>query len=252
MSDTVRYIFGFSEFVEGVGKIYPVQMKNYDDFMNTANIICLSYDHFDVEAIKKEFNKEDVKLFDLIILLASQSEYFQWAFLNLPRIFSYILRKSVNFNEENIAFETDDGFFVNRDNYEEIREVIMRQNLLYTPKVYKNKKLQVWAEKVLKARAKNSLDTSIEDMISTIAVISSKHYKALERYSIYQIRQEFNRIMKIESYRNAIAFRCAGDDKTKIEHYAETMDMFKNPYDDLFKEKSTMTNINAAVKGGKK
>jgi hypothetical protein len=250
MSDSVKYIFGLPEFIEGIGKIYPIQMKYYDDFMNAANIICLSYDHFNLVEIKKAYKTEDIKLFDLLILTASQSEDGELAFLNLSKIFSYVLRKEVFFSENLICFITNDGESINRFNYDQFREVVMNQNLLFTPKVYKNKKIQEWAEKVLKTRAKNSLDSTIEDMISTIAVISGKDYDTLANYSIYQIRQEFNRIMKIESYRNAIAFRCAGDDKTKIEHFAEIIDMFKNPYDDIFKEKNTMKNINSALGGG--
>lgn len=243
MSDTVKYIFGLPENVEGIGDIYPIQMKHYDDFMNSANIICLSYEHFNVEEIKNQFGVEEIKLMDLILLAASQSLQEHLSFLNLVKVFSYILRKDVFFNKGKGTFETDDGKKIDRDNYEKLREVIMNQNILFSPKIYKNKKLQEWAEKVLKARAKNALDSTIEDMISTIAVISSKDYKTLEDYTIYQIRQEFNRIMKIEAYRNAISFRIAGDDKAKIEHYAEKMDMFKNPYDDVFKEKNSMKKI---------
>jgi hypothetical protein len=249
MSETVKYIFGLPEFVEGIGEIYPVQMIHYDEFMNSANIICLSYEHFNVEEIKKSYQVDDLKLFDLVVLATCQSEFGQLAFDNLIKTFSIILRKNVSFNSDIVSFITEDGCMINRDNYEEFRKIVMKQNLLFTPKVYKNKITQEWAEKVLKARAKNSLDCTIEDMISTIAVISSKHYTELSTYTIYQIRQEFNRIMKIESYRSSIAFRCAGDDKIPIEPYAEKIDMFKNPYDDVFKDKNSFSNINAALKG---
>lgn len=248
--ETVKYIFQKPDIVDGIGEIFPIKMKHYDEFMNSTNILCLSYDHFNVDEIKKDFGLAEVTLFELIILAASQSADSEESFFNLANIFSFATRKNIKFIDEDVSFVTDDGMYINKFNYEKVREIIMKQNLLFTPKVYKNKKLQEWANKVIQARAKNGIDSTIEDMISTIAVISCKDYETLEEYSIYQVKQEFNRVIKVEAYRSALAYKVAGAEKVDLEHYVENIDMFKNPYDDLFKEKSKLKNFNAVSQGG--
>ena len=248
--ETVKYIFQKPDIIEGIGEIYPIKMKHYDEFMDSSNILCLSYDHFNVEEIKKDFGLEDVSLLELVILAASQSADGEESFFNLANIFSFATRKEIKFIDKDVSFVTDDGMCINKFNYDKVREVIMRQNLLFTPKVYKNKKLQEWANKVIQARAKNGIDSTIEDMISTIAVISCKDYERLEEYSIYQVKQEFNRAMKVEAYRSALAYKLAGAEKVELEHYAENIDMFKNPFDDLFKDKSKFKNFNSVLQGG--
>jgi hypothetical protein len=86
----------------------------------------------------------------------------------------------------------------------------------------------------------------MEEMLSTVSVFTGKHYWDLKDYTIYQLRSDFNRICKIEEYRTqsmVFANPYADLSKFKMDHFAEKIDMYKNPYDDVFKDKSTMKKI---------
>lgn len=247
---TLSHIFQKPKAVESIGEVYPVLMKDYDKFMDKVNVILLNYAHFNVDDIAKALGiqKEEIKLLDLVILTAIQSDTTELTYNNMCDIFSIVLRKNILYKiiDDSFLFfysEESNGI-IDRNNYDEIRKVIMEQNLLFEPKVYKSAITQQWAEKVLKARAKNSVNITTEDMITTVAVLSGKHYWDLENYSYYQLKAEFDRISKIKDYdTTAIMLGNPYATDIKLGHYAENMNMFKNPYDDVFKEKSEMKKI---------
>lgn len=243
----VSDIFSKPILIEGIGHIFPIQMKHYDEFMDMANLITISINHFDV----KEEYKNEVKLLDLLILHLSQFENRYEKFEEMSKLFSIVLRKKVNyfFNEEEFIFylysENDKNeldSIITRDNYDEVRHVIMKQNLLFEPKVFKSKIKQEWAEMVLKARAKNSIDMGIEDMITTIAAVSGKHYWDLDNYTIYQIKAEFARIGKLKSFDTNLAL-IGHSDKISNMHFAEKTDIHENPYDTIFVENKTINKL---------
>lgn len=127
----------------------------------------------------------------------------------------------------------------------------MKQNLLHEPKVFKNKLVQEWAEKTLKARQKNGVKYGIEDVITTVKNYSGITYQEVMEQTIYQVYADFQRINKLKDYDVAVSFKCAGAEKIKIPYFAEELNMFKNPYDDLFVDKSKLKNTNQVFKGGK-
>lgn len=258
--DTVKYILGMPECVDGIGEVFPVELQYYDDFMNVANILCISYDHFfdlmndeqQKQAVADIFktDKDNLKLFDLIKFISFQTDEGISIFKNLENVFSIVLRQTVKLDTTSLNFTIEDSGQIDRNNYDDLRKIIMKQNLLFEPKVYKNKITREWAEKALKTRAKNSIDSTIEDMITTIAAMNDKTYKQLRTYTIYQLKAEFNRTMKIKTYEAYLAYRCAGAEDIPNDHFADNIDMFINPTDihSLFTDKSKLGKLESAVK----
>lgn len=230
--------------LQGVGLIHPVKLKNWDEFESNLSPIMLTRNHFQLE-------DENIALLDILVFGLRDESLIK----SLCRIFDIVLGS----NEFTIALSEDSYFFFNENNqiinsanYEELRKIILHQNILFEPKIYKNPTMQKWAEKVLKARGKNAPNVTIEDMLSTISILAGKHYWDLEEYTIYQIKYDFNRICKIKNYESqSILFAnpYADMSKIKIEHFAENVDMYENPYDGVFKEKSSLMKINNAIQG---
>lgn len=244
-------IFNHSVFIDGIGNVHPITMKHYDIFMNSANIITISIDHFDV----KEKFKDEVKLLDLIYIQSLQSEDREKLYNNMKNIFSIVLKKEMKYvvDDDNFKFyffstneEDEIDSIITRDNYDELRKIVMKQNLLFEPKVFKSKIKQEWAEMVLKARAKNSVDMDIEDMITTIAVISGKNYCDIEEYSIYQVKATFARINKLMSFKTNLAL-IGHTDKISNLHFAEKTDIHVNPYDTVFVENKKINKLEKSM-----
>jgi hypothetical protein len=240
------------KFVESVGYIYPVIIKDYDEFMENANVISYTYDHFDLDELSNVFEqpKENIKLLDLITIVSRQTGTFEQTFNNLKTVFSIVLRSDVNFavRENGVVFYNDNSY-IDRSNYDEIRKIIMGQNLIFSPKIYKSAIVQEWANKVIAARAESAVDIRLEDMLSTISIVTGKHYWDLEKYSYYQIKTEFARIGKDKAYHTNVAYQCAGAEKVSIEHYAENAGIDMNPYDDIFVDSKKNSKLDKAMGG---
>jgi hypothetical protein len=241
---TLNNIFGSPIEIEGLGLVYPVKLKNWDKFEKNIQPITFSKKHFETN--------QDMPLLDMLIYGFMSDEIVN----SLCEIFNIVL-KSKEFSIEpdgnnGFVFINENKQIINSQNYEELRKVILSQNIIFEPKIYKNPALQKWAEKVLKTRSKNSPNVTLEDMLSTISVMSGKHYWDLQEYTIYQLKYDFNRICRIKNYESqSIMFANPYADlsKMKMEHFAENIDMYENPYDGIFKEKSSLSNLNSVIQG---
>ena len=242
----LKYLFAQPDYIEGIGNIYPIQLKDYDKFQECSNILYISKNHF---------AEIDTPLLALIFLSVEHLGYKpDDLILIFEKLFSLVLRKTVllHSNNENIWFqtknkletETEDNIIINFFNYDELRSTIMKQNLIFEQKIYKNKLVQEWANKVLESRSKNSAKISIEDIITTVSVYKSKNYDELMEYSIYQIYADFYRIRKMKKYDTDTLFATVAE-KITIEDFAEEINMFKSPYDDLFVSSDKLNKFSA-------
>lgn len=239
MPMSTKYIFGKPEHIEGIGNVYPIKLAQYDDFINCSTYLYISKNHFNEQA-------EDYPLLDLLII-AFQDQHIV---TDLQKLFSLVLQKEVSFfvsKENEIGFTTTSGI-INGSNYDLLRQTIMHQNLMFEQKVYKDKFVQAYMHKVFEARAKSSIKLEFEDKISTVSVFTGKHYWDLEKYTIYQLEVDFNRISKFKGYDTGVASRVAGND-IKVEHFAENVDMFKNPYDisNFTKSKDSVSKLDKST-----
>ncbi|MFS1518500.1 hypothetical protein V1503_18865 [Bacillus sp. SCS-151] len=235
---TLQDIFAKPIEIKDIGSLHPIKMIDYDTFIECSNILLLNSNNFDVDKVKEIHDyHEELKLLDIMTLELGREGFLPTMLKLLSRLFSIVLQKKMKFGNGHKGvhfYSKDSTTIINRDNYEEIRKTILQQNLLFEPKVYKDKLVQEWAKMVLDQRAKNSIKMTTEDSITTIAAFSGKHYWDLENYTIYQIKAEFARINKLKNYDTMVAFKCAGDDKSKLNHYAESTDIDKHPQDELF------------------
>lgn len=252
MSDSTNNIFAKPTLINDL-EIYPVLMNDYEEFMGCANIITYTYDHFNLEEISKflKIPVEEIKLLDLVQLVALQTETSEETFDSLANMLSIVLRTTVDYglSENNIYFHSAEGqLLVNRDNYDELREIVMYQNLIFTPKVFKNKITQIWADKVLKAQAKNSANINSEAIITTISILIGKSYEEILNYSYYQVRATFDRICKLKNFdATSIMFANPYAKDIKQEHFAETIEMHKDPYADIFKDENKASKLNGVM-----
>lgn len=249
--DSVKYILGLPEVVDDI-EIYPVRIKDYDEFMGVVNALVYSKEHLIGSLMKQGYVQDDKQFKDVELLdMLMQFNTEDLSFIDmLVKAFTIVSKQEIEFvfDEESnyYGFKIDKHRYIDRYNYDKIRKIILKQNIIFEPKVYKYEATQKLAEKILKARAKNSLNTTIEDMISTIVVRSSLSFKDLMDCTIYQVQHLFRRILSFESYRRDTLFQTVDSEgKIRPEHFAEEI-VFNDPYSDLFKNKSQFTNLKQA------
>jgi hypothetical protein len=240
---TLNHIFGNPDFIKGVGNIYPIRLKDNDEFSNYSGILLFSRKSLGIE--ETEFS-----LLKTLVLGTRDEEKAKEIIHSLMMVFNLALRKKMHFiwgKEEFEFVDDEEQTVINELNYEDVRSVIMKQNLIFEPKIFKDKRAQEWANKVLAVRAKSSKLT-IEDMITTVCAYNGLDLNIISEYSKYQLQSIFYRINKIKSYDTKVSFACAGAKDTEIPDYTDQIEMFKSPYDDIFVSKNKLSHVDEAVK----
>ena len=246
--EKLKYIFAQPDYVEGEGIdkdnpicIYPVRLKDYDKFIEASHLLHISKNHFE---------ETEYPLLLLVLMSAQQLNLTEDELIKkLEETFSIVTQKEVKFisNDKYNGFLIDNTNIITINNYELIRDIIMKQNLMFEQKVYKNKLVQEWANKVLESRSRNSTKISIEDIITTVSVYKGKDYSELLNYTIYQIYADFYRIRKMKKYDTDTLFATVSSEKFTIEDFAEEINMFKSPYDDLFVSSDKLNKLNMVI-----
>lgn len=249
---SLDHIFGKPKKINELGNIYPVRVKDWEAFEDVANILLMGHDHITLNDESK-----DIFLLDKVALAYGYEH--PHVIDDLCEIFRIVLRvDKVDFRaikDEDYYFISDKEHLITRYNYDDVRKVIMTQNLLFEPKVYSDPLLQEWAEMTMKAREKKAnpngkKGTTLEDMISTLAALSDKTFEQIEEYTIYQLRALFSRILLKGNY-DTLSHMLANPYASKVdmEHFADNIDMFKSPYEDIFVDSSKkLSKLNDGIK----
>jgi len=237
---SVKNILGKPKVIEGVGSIYPIKVKDYEEFTDYAKILYVSIKHF-------ESIPDNLKLLDVIYSNCIHLGYENYDnFIeSMCKLFELVTNQDVSFfyDSKTYGFMIGTDGLINSDNYEKIRSIIMSQNIIFEQKIYKTKVMNDWAEKVMKAKQKNAPNITFEDIISTVSVSCGKNYWDLENYTIYQLYSDYYRFRKIQDYESSVQYKCVGAD-IKLSDYSENLDLYHNPYDDLFISSDKLSGIN--------
>jgi putative component of toxin-antitoxin plasmid stabilization module len=239
----LNYYLGKPDNLKCLGDIYPIKIENYEEFQECCKLLYIS---------KNNFTECDVPLLDLVFACSKSIQLSEHQMITqFEKLFTLTFRKPVHFgcSQSNYGFLISDDCFVGKHNYDCVRKIIMQQNLMFEPKIYKNKVVQEWAESVIKAKSKNSIQISIEDMCSTVANYKGLHPWDMGIYSIYQLYTDYYRIRYLKGYDTSVAAKCAGSEKTIIEDFAKEINLLKNPYDDLFVSKDKLNKLNEVMEG---
>lgn len=229
--DDLRNLFGEPKFVEGIGDVYPIQLSDWTIFNFYSPVIQLRLEQF-------ENRTDDMTLFDCLIREGKKD---QRILIMLKEALHMILKV------EDIAFGESDGqhrfvygeeYEINRENYDEFRKVVMEQNLMIEPKIYKNKLMQKWAEMALKARSSKGIEMTFEDKITTLAAWDGNKPTFYKDYTYYQFEAMFQRMCQFKNFDSQsimMANPYAAESVSKsMEHFAQSINLRKDPYDDVF------------------
>ncbi|TPF17933.1 hypothetical protein [Priestia megaterium] len=243
---SLKNIRGEPTFVEGIGNIYPIKIRDWEKFDSSKELISVKKEHFQIE-------DEKFTNFDVILLSASQNHGVLDKFKEVLKL--TLKCELIELQEHNgrcyFLIGNEETGRIDSDNYDVFRSTVMEQNLLIEPKVYKNPTVAAWAEKVMKKRAEGGISVTLEDKITTVATMDGRDFQDYDDYTYYQLEAKFERISKIEESRSQsmmFANPYADFSKMKLVHFAESINLRKDPYKDLFKDSSKQSKLEQGVK----
>lgn len=232
-------ILGLPHTVAGVGKVYPVKILDYDNFMQGVSLLRLTKKHFDPKF------REDHSLFSLSVAQSYRSNWIAPFLVSLQTLTKNWFELKIVDND--YMFVGGNGSYIDSTNYEEFRDVVFKQNLLFADRAFDDPRVKAWADKVLEARKKNAVDMSIEDKVSVVHFFTGIPFSEIAEYTVYQLDHQFQRCVMVEDYKRDIQLIAAGSDKVALKPYMEKIDLNKDPYDDVFVDKnSKLKRLNSA------
>ena len=227
--------------------VYPVRVSDYKRFTVLSKYLLLGKEHLGLESDKDVF----MAVIQVVLqeYMGEEDKDIENCFTRiigeLEELFSILTRQTIVFKQsvsEKIIFTSQDKkMLVSEYNYSELRQVVMLQNLLHEPKVYKNKIVAEWAERVKKARQKKSGSMQLFDIINIVSVgMNIKYGELYKEMNVFQLYSYFARLTHEEEYKATILFKTVSDKVPNVDYTKSVIsEIMKNPDDDLFKESST-------------
>lgn len=226
-------------------KIYPVKLKDYDKFKQYAQYIIFSHEHLKLDyeesllpcvIMNGMLFYNNGKQFDI------NSEYGKELYIKVISeicdMFSIVCRDKMNYKPEIKGFSNENKTIVLlEEDFDDIRTIILKQNLIFEPKIYESEMQQKWAEKVKRSRSKSN-NSDLCEVINIVSCEKKISYEEIDEYNILQLYADYYRFINTKEAETIALFRTVASSDTKLPNVNFSDAIFKklytNPDDDLF------------------
>ncbi len=209
------YILGLPIETE-IGNCQFIKVKEYPDCFNDLQIISLSKSHLIYKY--SQLNKGGL-LNDFIKELEKLTLY--EIAVNIPELQeSYYKVFTKVFGSE----ETLD--FVNQDNFDYYRKLIMTMNCLKEEKINPNPEIQRALERSRRVKAMESEKFTFADMCSSVVGHNGLTYQSINEFTIYQLYITYYRIAQIKNYDTTTLFKTVSND-VKVDSWSKHINLFE-------------------------
>ena len=238
-ADYWKYYMGFDVPCGGLSvSPKPVRLMDWEKFIPVAYEML----RLNNELLRKRLKlDESVLLYDYVLdyMIKMSEERFgqegSFALVLISSVFSLCYRLPVEpmlqkkDGDVNLVFKIGDNDedLITRDNYEEIRAMIMEQNLIFEPIVAPNKKSQDIIDKAIER--KRSSGSNVETNIESMIILVSKSRPGTEDYTYYQLQADYEMVLRLEQSRAIPTYRAVGADIDPIELGA-ILSIHEDPY----------------------
>lgn len=251
-----KYILAGRKWFTNILK-YPKDEYILDYYIKSANeieSIKSEYDYikyvFDNKDILEDYieqNNIDIDMYSDYIENVEKSLSNKSIIYNIgeiERLFSMILRKKVkykylNYNEGVIdyIFEVEGGdYAITKYNFENLRECVMAQNLMYEPLTSPSDEGNRIIQEAIESLSKNGIKRELESICSIVSVYKSINDEELFNYTYYRLMVDFESIVRINDNLFIYMLRSQGCDGISPTYLAEKVEVDKNPYNGLFQK----------------
>lgn len=239
-------------------KLYPIKVIDWEYFQKYIPYLTYSKEHYehigikDIESLLKIIILQDISS-KLKLIKESNRDIegiekllIKQTLDDICGMLNMITHKDYNVDYElltnNIySFKNKEGQIIDDENFNEIRQIVLKQNLLFEPIIYESKFKQQWAESVKRGRAKKSKNISLADIISIVREGLGITYKEISELNIFQLNVDYQRLQNTKSYDTLTILRTTyGIDHTKLQNvdYSDPIieKLMRNPELDYFKD----------------
>lgn len=228
----IKDYLGQSEIVDGI-ELFPISVLDWEEF-HEVGCKFLLYGYNFINYRLKPKNK--MKLFDLIISLIAtevieKQDLECQAIRDLERMFELVTKRKAELKADNRNrwfVEIEDAGIINQHNYDAIREVIMRQNLIFEPLIVEDEYTQKVIDKAVKVRNKSGGDFDFQSMLVYVCNKKQILPSQMGDYTYYQLRCDNEMFQRIDFNDSIHAYRSQGAKVDSLNTY-KALETLSNP-----------------------
>lgn len=234
----IKDYLNLPETIEGVGQLHAVSILEWDEFYALAQqFLFFSYDY-----LRYRLKMEELKMFDFLVAICLQPEEADQRvenLTNLQRLFELVFKQPV---QSAMSPQTGEWIFkigetgiLTRDRFDEVKSIIMRQNLLYEPLIVQDENAQRFINEHLERTSRSGEATEIESMLAYVSVVKGIPPEQFQTYTYYQLRVDFEIAQKMDNNLYIHMYRTQGA-KAEPCYIAGPLSVHESPYslDKLF------------------
>lgn len=228
----IKDYLGKSEIVDGI-ELFPISVLDWEEFSEIGNRYLLYGYNFINYKLKPE---KKMKLFDLIISIVAtevmeKQDAECMAVQKLERMFELVTRNKATLKPDSRGHwgvEIGDVGVINQHNYDAIREVIMRQNLMFEPLLVEDAYTQKVIDKAVKVRNKSGGDFDFQSMLVYVCNRKQILPSQMKDYTYYQLRCDNEMYQRIDFNDSIHTYRAQGAKVESINTY-KVLETLSNP-----------------------
>lgn len=225
--------------------IYPINIKEYSELINKYSI----YLQLSRERLKLS-KEENLLSITILLLIQSMVESENGDIkTNINKIiggfeglFSMVTKKEVKCKRvENIFKFEGEGITINDNNYESVRKVIMKMNLIKEPKVFDDPLTQKWYNKALLAKQKNQPKLELEDIIITVIQDMKYSFEYVYGLNIVALYSLYSKIIQRDNYDKVMMFKTVSDKLPNVNFVDNVIErLYKEDDSDMYIDSDTL------------
>ena len=228
----IKDYLNLPEKIDGVGSIHPVSILEWEEFYVLAQrFLLFSYDY-----LNYRLNLPDLTMFEFLIALLLQSENSDdrvKLLTDFQRLFEIVLKEPINsfFNPSTgeWVLKVGETGTIDKHNFDHIKEVIMRQNLLYEPLTVKDENAQKFINEHFERLSRKGEPTELESMLAYVSLFKGITPDQFQTYTYYQLRVDFEVAQKMDNNLYIHMYRTQGA-KAEPCHVTGKLEVHESPY----------------------
>lgn len=237
--------------VEGIN-IYPIMVTEWKKFQKYIPYLIMSREHYKLTD-EQPFIKTIIAN---MVGVYNNNQYPQDDFLKVQLInnvlkdfcdlLSIVTKEKISY-EENIEWgccfvNNDKNIIIHEGNFDTIRKVICKQNILHEPIIYESEFKRKWAESVARGRAKKQgKGLSLAEIISIVRSGLKISYDEINKLNIFQLYVDYYRLDNTKTFDTITLLKTTyGMDWSQLPNinYTDAVidKLMRNPELDYFKD----------------
>lgn len=228
----IKDYLGKSEIVDGI-ELFPISVLDWEEF-NEVGAKFLLYGYNFINYRLKPQKK--MKLFDLVVsLIASEivegRDVEGKSIKDLERLFELVTKRpaALKSNKQGYWFiEIEETGVINQHNYDAIREVIMRQNLMFEPLIVEDEYTQKVIDKAVKTRNRSGGEFDFHSMLVYVCNKKQILPSQMGDYTYYQLRCDNEMFQRIDFNESIHPYRAQGAKVDSLNVY-KGLETLSNP-----------------------